>query len=157
RVFSHAFAMGGDYAYSLPHFIPNVIGNTFGYVALFVCGQWSLPFYLMLRVHSKMFALPIGLGILIILGLSIWYCRKMRWKKLLQKSSVPLYAIGFFLVTLLPYLGLGNIAQRYGYLASVGMVVLLLWIIETLVGKFAHHKKLVFVTGGLVGLGILLG
>ena len=151
RLVSHAFSMGGDYAYSLPHFIPNAVGNTIGYVGLFIFGQWSLPFYNILRTNTKMFALPIGLLLLVIIVGLLFYFRKTDWRVLLKKYPLPLYGLAFSLVALLPYFGLGNIAQRYGYLSSVGFIILVIWVAQFISQKLNTKERMKYILAILVG------
>ena len=136
RIASHAFAMGGDYSYSFPHFIPNTIGNTIGYLGLFIAGEWSLSWYNILRDSSKPFALPIALvGIALFIVIGFLLIRK-QFRKILKQFCIPLFALAFSLIALLPYFGLGNIAERYGYLASVGFIITLVWLISKIFQKF---------------------
>ncbi len=155
RLHAHAFVGGGDYSYSIPHLIPNVIGNSVGYVGLFIFGEKSLPIYEALRLHAKAFSLPIIILVaVIIVGLYI-RVRKLQWKKLLTTRSFPLFAIVLCIIALLPYFGLGNIAQRYGYLASVGFVMLAVWLLEKGIARLANKKAQV-ASGVLVTIGILV-
>jgi hypothetical protein len=51
---------------------------------------------------------------------------KMVVKKLDEKDrKIVIFGCLFFLIALLPFLGLGNIASRYSYLSSIGFVILL--------------------------------
>ncbi len=155
RIHAHAFGVGGDYSYSIPHFIPNVIGNSVGYVGLFILGEKSLPMYEALRLHAKAFSLPIIILVVVIMVGIFIYLRKMQWKRLLTTASFPLFAIVLSGIALLPYLGLGNIAQRYGYLASVGFVMLVVWLLEKAITQLGNRKAQM-AGGALVTIGILV-
>lgn len=153
RIASHAFGMGGDYSYSLPHFIPNTIGNVLGYFGLFVAGEWSLPWYMLIRNVAKPYSMIIGVGIVILLITLGFVLRKTKWKMWFKRLAIPLFAIVFALIALLPYFGLGNIAQRYGYLASVGFVLLIVWILSVIAQKLDKKKIL---QGGIISLIVIV-
>lgn len=152
RIAAHAFGTGGDYSYSIPHLIPNIFGNIFGYAGLFVFGEWSLPFYTALRTDTKAFALPVGLILVILLAVAYLMLRKKDWKKVLREFSLPLFAAAFMLTALLPYVGLGNIAERYGYLASVGFILFAMWLFEVAFEKISLKPTGKYILSGIIGL-----
>lgn len=55
--------------------------------------------------------------------------QRINWKILLFGSL-------FFLISLSPFLGFGNIAPRYVYLASFGIVLIFVWLIQEIYNKF---------------------
>lgn len=132
RFFSQSHWLSGDYNYNLLKFPFNAVGNIFGYVSMTILGTPALPMYQTLR--SLMRDQPFfAIGcILIMLWLGSKSIRKIR--SLLERNErrIVLFAILFVVVGLLPFLGLGNIASRYGYLASVGVIFLLVSIFEKL-------------------------
>lgn len=156
RFVSHAFTTGGDYSYSLPHLIPNVVGNIVGYFGLFLSGEWSLSWYTLLRNQTKIFALPIGVGIVVVIILLIVIFRKTNLRNICKIYSIPLFAIAFSIVSLLPFLPLGNITERYGYLSSVGFVLLVVWLGKTL-AAYMPSKKSVYVAMGILSFVIVVG
>lgn len=96
-----------------------------GYLLLDLFGPQSLSLYEGLRSFSRdhlLIAIPLSLagiiGSIILLRVIL---RKLEEK---DRKAV-IFGLLFFLVALLPFLGLGNIASRYSYLSSVGFVILL--------------------------------
>lgn len=138
RVITHAFAGGGDYSYSLTNFIPNVTGNFFGYIGLFLFNDHFLPFYNALRNSLRGNKLIVLLMVLIAaLLLVAIYGMRNKIAKTLQDKNLRLivFGIAFAFVSLLPFLGLGNIAQRYLYLASFGLCFSLVIILRQILNK----------------------
>lgn len=156
RISAHAFGMGGDYSYNVFHFLPNLVGNILGYIGLFIFGEWSLPYYAILRNSTKQYALPIGLIIIIVILLLVVLIRKIKWQKVLREKSIPLFALCFTFVALLPYVGLGNIAERYGYLASFGMVLFVVWATNYFLNKLNKNKVVYYTVLSLIGSAVLL-
>lgn len=154
RMRAHAFGVGGDYSYSLVHFIPNVIGNIFGYLALWIFGENSLAFYTLLRTNAKAFSLPIALVVILGVTILVVLLRKQNWKRFITANSVLIFSGAFSLVALLPYLGLGNIAERYGYLASVGFIVSVTWFAESLFEKIHLTRNLKIFTTSCIAIAI---
>ncbi|MBI4096242.1 MAG: O-antigen ligase family protein [Candidatus Levybacteria bacterium] len=120
---SHWF--NGDYSYNIFKLPYNILGNVIGYLLLDLFGPQSLSLYEGLRSFSRdhlLIAIPLSLagiiGSIILLRVIL---RKLEEK---DRKAV-IFGLLFFLVALLPFLGLGNIASRYSYLSSVGFVILL--------------------------------
>lgn len=151
---THAVGMGGDYSYSLVHFIPNMIGNYVGYFSLFLFGQNILPLFSSLRALFRSQAIGfLIVGVLVLVGTVYGV---VRYKKIFFSSlksdfiRFVLFMLAFIFIALLPFLGLGNMSERYGYLASAGFVMLvsasLLWMLQSYKGK----KNNVLVYGAAV-------
>lgn len=125
RLISQSHWFNGDYSYNLLKLPFNLVGNTFGYFAINLFGPQTISFYESLRNLLKnnllLSILPILLFTLIVLIL---------YKKVLKAvvgfdRKVILFGILFFLIALVPFLGLGNITSRYSYLSSVGFAIIL--------------------------------
>ena len=136
RLHAHALTQSGDYSYSLPHLIPNIFGNVFGYLGLFIIGEKFLPIYALLRMDLKAFALPLGIILAVLIGVGVYAVWKNKLlKKLHAFQSVSMYALFWIVVGLLPYLALGNMAERYGYFASIGFVILIAGLVKMIYTK----------------------
>ena len=130
RYSAHSHWSGGDYSYSISNLPYNIFGNAIGYVGLIFGGQRFLPFYSSLRIVARenigitIFILGIG----VILACSTVF---LLWKhtRTIDKKTLGVSLL-FFFVPLLPFLALGNIAYRYAYLASIGLIMLVLYLIE---------------------------
>ena len=120
---SHWFS--GDYSYNLFKLPYNVVGNVIGYVALDVLGPISLPIYEALRSFGREHVLLAILASLVIIPLFIKGYKLVLQKVTSEEKKVIIFAILFFIISLLPFLGLGNITSRYSYLSSFGIVLLL--------------------------------
>jgi apolipoprotein N-acyltransferase len=119
------------------HFLPNFVGNLFGYVGYFLSGEYTLPFYVGLRALMRNYSLIVSLPIaLILFGLIIFARKKIAMISL--SKSVWLYGLMFAVISLLPFIGLGNITGRYVYLASIGFTITacsILWLIRKRFGR----------------------
>lgn len=117
---ANAQYLSGDYNYNLRNFGFNFIGNLFGYLGQMFVGLKFIPFYDAFRLYFKthqMIAVALVLVSIVILFI-FW---KMLRKKKINKQW--LFAFFWFIFTLLPVIGLGNIAERYLYIPSLGFAL----------------------------------
>ena len=136
RQLTHTVAVGGNYSYSLVHLIPNTIGNFVGYWGVFIFGERFFAVYDNTRLLLKQNSSFVTITLLFLLALFILaiYLNFNNLRKLFQNNCgrIFFFSIVFSFVSLLPFLGLGNIAERYGYLSSIGysfaLTVLIIWI-----------------------------
>jgi hypothetical protein len=130
NVIAQAHGLSGDYNYNLGNLVFNFAGNLFGYIGELIASFHFIPFYdlarLSLRSHNF-----IALGLLIV-GLLL--IKKLRER--LKLTRLIVFSIGWFIILLLPFLGLGNIAERHVYPAHLGFFILIAllinWIYERL-------------------------
>ncbi len=123
---------GGDYSYNLLKFPLNVAGNIVGYLSLAMLGPTSLPFYQTLRSFSREnVALTAVSGLLIALVL-VFFSRLIMRNVDKDERRVIIFGFIFFVISLLPFLGLGNIASRYSYLAILGLVLIIVIFVKKL-------------------------
>lgn len=136
RFFAQSHWFSGDYNYNILKLPFNFVGNAIGYVFLVLFGQPVLSIHekvrnilndhvLVVALLSLVGILAIGFYLLQMKGLS-------RLQRMLRSVSetdrrVLIFGLLFFVIPLLPFLGLGNITSRYSYLASLGIVVLLVF------------------------------
>jgi len=124
RFLAQSHWLSGDYSYNMFKLPYNFLGNTVGYLLLDLLGPQSLFLYEVLRDFSRahmIFAVP--LSFFIILG-SIIMC-KIIFRNIEEKDrKIIIFGFLFFIIALLPFLGLGNITSRYSYLSSIGFVIL---------------------------------
>lgn len=141
---SHWFS--GDYSYNL-FFLPfNIIGNTIGYLGLVLFGPSSLPIYQILRNFSKEHVLFSVLAIIIAIFIVSFVYRMISRKLIEEERRIVVFGLMFFIIALLPFLGLGNITSRYSYLATVGFAVLFALILKKIYGY------LLSINGRYIGL-----
>jgi hypothetical protein len=117
---------------------------------MFVGGEYFLPMYGQLRADLKVHSLPIAIivGMLLVITIVAGFMRKKQmqavWKK--GNNKLFLYGIIFTVVALLPFIGLGNITERYFYLASAGCLISLLAILDYVFFQETRYKKRAFFT-----------
>ena len=120
---SHWF--NGDYSYNIVKLPFNFLGNAVGYLLLDLFGPQSLPFYEGLRNLLKNNIL-LAVPILLVAVFGLIFIAKAISKKLNGNNrKIVIFGSLFFLIALLPFLGLGNITSRYSYLSSIGFVIIL--------------------------------
>ncbi len=116
RSFSGAVPPSGDYGYNLAHLIPNVVANSLGYTLSIIVGPKAIE---VLTVLREQFRSQIGLftifGGLASLGV-IGFIYSNRKKLFRQQLLVVLFCC--YILSLIMYLGLGGIAERYSLYAS---------------------------------------
>lgn len=124
---SHWF--NGDYSYNILKLPFNFIGNILGYMSLITFGGISLPFYEQAREILRQNMLLAGMLIPLLLVVFVVY--KFVIKKLNEEDKkIVIFGFSFFVISLLPFLGLGNITSRYAYLASYGIILILVIVIK---------------------------
>jgi hypothetical protein len=138
RIATNTFQGGGDYSYNLIKLIPNSVGNFFGYIGLFMFNESFLSFYNLLRDNLRentvMF---IGVFTLVLIMVGVLkYKYRTSIVALLKRTQIALVIFGivFAFVSLIPFLGLGNIAQRYLYLGSFGLCLSLVVLLKQAAG-----------------------
>lgn len=130
RFLAHSHWFNGDYSYNIFKLPYNFVGNAIGYIGLDLLGPISLPFYGALRAFLRGNILIAAFTFLVLIGFFI-IIYKILLKKITQdEKKIVLFASLFFVISLLPFLGLGNISSRYSYLSSFGIILLLLIFIK---------------------------
>ena len=120
---SHWFS--GDYSYNLIKLPFNVVGNLIGYFLLTVLGPSSFPVYSTLRIGLReniALAIVLVLPILLIVYVAYRFISKYTSA---EEKKIVIFGLLFFVVALLPFLGLGNITSRYSYLPTLGLILIL--------------------------------
>ncbi len=120
---SHWFS--GDYSYNIVKFPLNSVGNIFGYLAAILGGPQAVSAVDLLRIalRSHLVISTLLGGLLLFIAYKVVSTVFKTWG--VQEKRIALFGTVFFLLALLPFLGLGNIALRYGYMATIGIVLLL--------------------------------
>ena len=127
---SHWFE--GDYNYNVFKLPLNVVGNFVGYSLLTVVGPIILPVYSTLRELLRENIAIAGFLVVFITGVSYFVYKKI-WNTISSYDKrVLIFGVLFTIITLLPFLGLGNISSRYNYLASFGIIMVLVLLGQTL-------------------------
>lgn len=130
---SHAQALppSGSYGINVRALPFNVFGNAFGYTVLTIFGPITFSLYDWTRAILR--TNPMIATTLFLLALFAF----LRFVRTIRLSKPVHFFVVFTFATLLPVLGLGNIAERYGYLASAPMSFLFV----SFVRKMYDRKK----------------
>lgn len=130
RYLANSHWLNGDYSYNLFKLPYNIIGNIIGYLMLNLIGPASLPLYQGLRNFSKgHIALAFIISITLMYMIIVIY-RKTIGKMEKEEKSIIIFCFLFFIISLLPFLGLGNITSRYSYLSCIGFIMLLAFFLK---------------------------
>ncbi len=125
RLAAHSHWFNGDYSYNLLKLPFNFIGNTIGYIGLGFLGPLSRPLYEALRSATRDHMILAFLVSIITIFILIKGWKLLAKKILPDEKKIIIFALLFFVISLLPFLGLGNISSRYSYLSSFGIVLIL--------------------------------
>lgn len=125
RFIANSHWFNGDYSYNIFKLPYNILGNIIGYIGLDVLGPLSLPLYNALRVFSRSHVLIPILALIILIILFGKMLKLVLNKITNDEKRALLFILLFFGISLLPFLGLGNISSRYSYLSSFGVAMLL--------------------------------
>ncbi|MDQ3239367.1 MAG: hypothetical protein M3P33_02480 [bacterium] len=155
---------GGDYSYNLVKLPLNFVGNLVGYVGVGVVGIDFINMYQWLREAGRNNLSSVFLIATILVFLLIFIFRFLHFYGFLnvkQNSSniwFCWYLLLFFVVSLLPFVGLGGIAERYIYLASISITLLMsiavYFIVEYAIKYYEYPQGASYVVYTLVMLSI---
>lgn len=146
----------GDYAYNVVKLPVNVLGNAIGYVFVSLFGSAVVPIYTMIRTTGRANVLiVILLGIIALVLLGVFLKAQLRNTNTEQKKLL-FFSLGLFIIPLLPFLGLGNIATRYVYLSSAGVLFFIMALIYPYLEKL-HGSVRITLYATLVLIVVLFG
>ncbi len=143
RYSANSHWLSGDYNYNLVKLPFNFIGNILGYFMLSAAGPATLPLYEKLRdvLRSNLPLAIIGSLIVVFFFIVAYH---LIFKKLeFSDKRIIIFAVMFFTVSLLPFLGLGNIASRYSYLASVAFCFIFVVFAKKLYDYLSDNGRLI--------------
>jgi len=141
RFISNSHWFSGDYSYDILKFPLNAIGNIVGYLSLIFLGSASLPFYQALRNFWREHVVIALIISPIILFFLAFFCKIVMGKVKKEDLKIIKFGLLFFLIALLPFLGLGNITSRYSYLASFGLLLIFVLLIQKLYNYLINFGK----------------
>ncbi len=142
---SHWF--NGDYSYDIIKLPFNFVGNILGYLLIAVVGPITLPIYTFLRnVTRENILLSL---VLIVVAIPLAFLAHKIFRKYIspQEKRVIIFGSSFFIIALLPFLGLGNITSRYSYLATLGIVFVLVIALKRIYEHLLSFGKDIAVSG----------
>ena len=142
RLFAQSHWLSGDYNYSIVKLPFNIAGNLMGYITLSLLGPSSLSIYEKLRVFSKDNIMLAILGSILVVVIFVLVYRLIFRGIAGEEKKVIIFGSLFLTISLLPFLGLGNITSRYNYLSSFGFAVIIVLFLkkfyEYLLGNGKH-------------------
>ncbi len=146
RLMAQSHWLNGDYSYNIIKLPFNLAGNILGYLSLATFGSVSMPLYQMLRSLLRDNILIAGLLILALLCIVFFLAKAL--KAIDRKEmKIVIFGVLFSIISLIPFLGLGNITSRYSYLASLGVIIVLVFLIKKLFLYLQGYGKEVAIAG----------
>lgn len=149
RNFAHSLWSAGDYAINLQKLPLNIVGNLIGYIGLTIFGNDFLSYQAQIRAFGKA-NLPISVVVIVVCVLSIvialFYARKIKG----NGKKVVAFSLLFFVISLLPFLGLGGVTIRYDYISSFGLILLFVFVLKmiyTALSKWNRYVSYALITG----------
>ncbi len=155
RYASQSHWLSGDYNYNLFRLPFNVVGNAIGYFLLTLFGPISLPLYQIVR-NGLREQIPIALMVIVIAVLIVasTYKRYLHAVKK-EEKKILLFGSGFFMISLLPFLGLGNISSRYSYLSSIGAMFVFVIVVKRLYAFLLGNGRAIATLSVTILVGVL--
>lgn len=132
RYASRSHWLSGDYNYNVFRLPFNIVGNAFGYLILGIFGPLTQPLYQLIRSGFRIHIAFAALAVVIAGVVTVWVFQKYYRSFQKEDRRIVLFGLLFFFVSLLPFLGLGNMSSRYSYLSSIGVVFVLVIAIKQL-------------------------
>jgi hypothetical protein len=146
RIQAHAVPPSGDYGVNLKELPFNILGNGIGYLVSIFIGPKAVDWFWNIRAFIRTiprYILVLGFGG-IVTTLYVTYVKKFTFWKTIQPYVVNVWTIAFCL-SLIPYIGLGNITERYVLFPSVLGIVAIGITIQSIV---VNSKT--WVTSGII-------
>ncbi|MFH1840809.1 MAG: O-antigen ligase family protein [Candidatus Shapirobacteria bacterium] len=128
---AQAHWLSGDYNYNRANFVFNWLGNLGGYLGVVLAGSRFIVWYDIGRDFGRSHKIWLGVIILI---LAVIFLRLI--KKLFH-NRILLFGLIWMIVLLSPFLGLGNLSERYVYGAQFGLFLFIARMLSFLNRKMA--------------------
>ena len=151
NIVAQAHWLSGDYSYNLANLPFNFVGNLLGYFGELVASFHFIPFYDLARSYLRSHK-SIALTLLIIGFLMI-----KKFSKRFKFNRIIVFFIGWFIILLLPFLGLGNIAERHVYPAHLGFFGLFALFIDWILRKVQKRSFIIGFSLTVIILGAIFG
>ncbi|MEK7543841.1 MAG: hypothetical protein AAB557_03170 [Patescibacteria group bacterium] len=130
RYLASSHWLSGDYNYNFAKLPFNVVGNSVGYAFLGLLGPLSLSLVQVVRNAAKTHMMASALVFILISFMAVRVWKKYGGMIGKEDRRIWLFGIGFFLIALSPFIGLGNMTSRYSYLSSVAVALLGVYILK---------------------------
>lgn len=151
-----AVAPGGDYSIRWSKFAVNALGNTAGYLAAMGGGPRVIELFDSWRSLARQNIMQTGLVSMGAIILSVFLIKK-HLRRIVKDYRVPLLWLAISFIALLPFVGLGATAERYGLLSSVFVVLAAGVLLEQVIasGRGIWRYVLVLIFAVLIAVNVL--
>lgn len=130
RFMANSHWFGGDYSYNILKLPLNIFGNSIGYILITIFGPITIPLYESMRSLARDNIFVAAVIIVFITSIAFFaYKRIIKFIDLKDKRTI-VFGSSIFVISLLPFLGLGNMSSRYSYMAAFGTVLILVVVIK---------------------------
>lgn len=145
RSTSHAVASSGDYGIRMSALVGNVMGNTLGYIVTILFGPKALEYMGSMRSILKTHVMAVSVGGFAFLGAGAWVARRYTTHIHADTRRILVWvaALG---ISLVPFIGLGGLAERYGMAASLMLCVILALLMEMYWNNVSSKVRIVMLT-----------
>ncbi|KKU81491.1 MAG: hypothetical protein UY10_C0055G0003 [Microgenomates group bacterium GW2011_GWA2_47_8] len=110
RYAAHSHWLSGDYNYSFTRLPFNIVGNALAYFSLALVGPFSTPVFQSLRQVLRANTVIAILIFVIASAILGWVYKRASGRIEKEDRDVFVFGAGFFIIALLPFLGLGGFA-----------------------------------------------
>lgn len=152
RSYAKSHGLSGDYNYNFAKLPYNFVGNMMGYIGISLIGSKVMPLFDILRQSARTQRVLSLLAIIAVVGVIALFYKFIIKKLQSDDKQVILFSMLFFVIALLPFVGLGNMSLRYAYVASFAVVLLLAYLLQKL-GVFLAKRNYYL---AVVVIGILI-
>ena len=150
RFFASSHWFSGDYNYNLLKLPFNVIGNGLGYALLGFLGPISLPLTQIIRSGARSNMIIVAIVIAVVGSAAVWVWKKYRNRIGSEDRKIILFVTGFFVISLLPFLGLGNMTSRYSYLSSVAIALMSVYMLKKVYVFLLSNGRMIAALGVII-------
>lgn len=154
RYSSNSHWFNGDYSYNLLKLPMNFFGNFIGYVSIIFFGPITMPIYEKFRNFAKENVFISTIVILAVFCLVVFLGKKYFHKITKDDKRIVLFGLLFSVISLLPFLGLGNITSRYSYLASLGLILIFVLVINKIYVYLKSYGREIAVMSMVIAISI---
>lgn len=154
RIAAGSHGLSGDYNYNLMKLPFNVVGNLFGYLMQILGGPLTRPLYEALRNNARD---HYGISAFIVVGIVLFFLsgyRKIKTYFTQAEKKTLLFGFFFTVLSLSPFLGFGNIANRYSHMATAGVVIIVVVLLNKLYAYLITQGKDIAISVLAISVGI---
>ncbi|HUQ85025.1 MAG TPA: O-antigen ligase family protein [Candidatus Limnocylindrales bacterium] len=142
KLISNSFWSAGDYKYNLLKLPFNFFGNAISSLGYIFVGSPFLQVNEFMRssLRTNMVFAFVVIAVFSYLAVYIFKKNIRHIKK--HDKDIIVISLLFFIIPLLPFLGLGNIAPRYTYLASFGAILFVVFVFQKIYAYLKSFNKI---------------